>query len=127
MAGSDRNAARRVETHDRELHGRRGTDSQVDGLAAGGEQPGHHRRTDHRPRRARVAADQNATAAQISADRLREGDGQFGREGFAYNAANASNADLQRFHIYRLRNSSPLPGVETITAPSPSPARPRGP
>ena len=48
-------------------------------------------------------------------------------ESGADNAANARDADLQRFHNYRLMNSSPLPGVETITDPSPRPSRPSGP
>src|SRR5262245_30413072 len=99
VAGGDRNSARRAEVFDRKLHCRCGADAQVNRLATGGEQSGHHGGPNHRPRRARVAANQNAAAAQISSDRLRKGDDQFGREGFAYNASYDGNADLQRFHI----------------------------
>src|SRR5262249_58732907 len=67
---------------------------------------GHRRGANHRPRGARVTENQNAPATQVSSNRLREGDGQFGREGFAHNASNARDADLQRFHIRRTSPAS---------------------
>src|SRR5262249_4750164 len=84
-----------------------------DRLASGGEQSGHHRGARHRPRRARVAANQNAPAPQVSPDSLREGDDQFGREGFAHNASNAGDADLQWFHIRRTSPASVARGLPT--------------
>src|SRR5262249_7909845 len=106
VAGGDRNSARRVKVCDRKLHRRRGADAQINRLAAGGEQSGHHRGAHHRPRRAPLTAPQNAPAPKVSPTRLREGDDQFGREGFAHNAPNASDADLQRFHIRRTSPAS---------------------
>src|SRR2546423_2882542 len=58
VPGGYRDSAVRAEPLDRELKARRRTDAQVYGLATRSEQARENGRAHHRPRRARVAADE---------------------------------------------------------------------
>src|SRR5256885_10998162 len=76
-----------LEPLDGQLHARCRTDAEVHHFATGREQTRQYRRADHWSRSARVAADQDARAIEVGAERLGKLDGQLGREGLAYNSA----------------------------------------
>src|SRR5947209_3169692 len=94
----DRDAAVGIHPLDRELQARRRTDAEVNRFAARGEKTGEHSRARHRPRRARVAADEYAARVEVRAEPLREADDQLRREGFADDAAHSADADFERVH-----------------------------
>ena len=96
-----RDAAVGARPLDCELQARRRADAEVNDFAAGGEQPREHGGARHRPRRARVAADEYAPGIQVSAEGLREADDQLRRESFADRSAHATDADFKRVHSTR--------------------------
>ena len=98
VAAGDGHAALRAEPADGKLERGRRRDAEIDYLAAGREQPRDDRRLDHRPRRARVAAHQDAARVEICPEGLGKRDDEFGCQGFADNAADAADADLERTH-----------------------------
>src|SRR5205085_7827721 len=94
----DRDAAVGAEPFDGELQARRRADAEVNDLAAGGQKPREHRRAGHRPRRARVAADEYAAGVEVAAEALREPHDQLRREGLADDAAHAAASYFERVH-----------------------------
>ena len=98
VAAGDGHAALRAEPADGELQRGRRRDAEIDHLAAGREQPGDDGRLDHRPRRSRVAADEDAARVEIRPEGLGKRDDELGCQGFADDAADAADADLERTH-----------------------------
>jgi hypothetical protein len=98
VARRDRDAARGPQGFDGELQTRRRADAEVNHLAARCEQASEHRRVNHWPRGARVAADEDAPGVEVATEGLREPDRQFRREGLADDPAHAADADLERVH-----------------------------
>src|SRR5205085_1363135 len=96
-----RNAAIGARPLDCELQARRRADAEVKGFTSRGEKAREHCGARHRPRRARVAADEHASRIEVSAEGLREADDQLRREGLADDAAHAADAYLERVHNAR--------------------------
>ncbi len=95
VGGGEADAAAGAEVFDVDLDGGGGEDSDVDDVAAGGEQATLNGVLEHGAGEARVAADDDAAAADVGAEGLGEVEHKGGREELRDDAADAGYADAE--------------------------------
>ena len=94
VGGGDGDAAAGAGGADVDLDGGGGEDADVDDFAAGGEQAAGDGVVQHFAAGAGVAADDDASGADVGTEGLGEGAGEAGREEIADHAADAGDADF---------------------------------
>jgi len=98
VRGGDGDAARGADVGHIDLRRGRGSNADLDHLAAGGEQAAGDGAHQHFAGGARVAGHHHRARPDVRAESLREGAGEVWRQELAHHAPDAGDADLELVH-----------------------------